>query len=184
MKVYDGRQWFLAIAGMMVVIPMAQMLGRYLGNLQNQIEGVQQSSLPRPTFDDVRVLVARQPSEGITEADFSPTYLKILETWTVEGTVANAKKYWDAASVPDDQRVLSGESLYIEHGKHKLAIVRIRLEDSTPNAVIFGVVGDELVRIACVKKGKGNVTISDGPCYAKIMEVFGDPDDPLGGAVG
>lgn len=167
----SSKQWVLAIAGTVAVIPVAQFLGRTAAERENASNAA--SGRPLPNFDETEVVVSRQPSEGITEADFDQEFLSNLEAWSVERTAANAKKYWDAAFVPESQRQLSGESLLFERYGHKLAIVRIRMGETTPTAMITGISGLELIRIACIDRSGASVSIASGPCDAKIREIFG-----------
>ena len=167
-----GRDWLWAIGGTIIVVPVAQFVGKSLAETQN----VREMSAPRqfatPTFADVEVLVGRQAAEGVTEADFTQEFLTNLEGWVVERTGVHAKKYLDAASIPETERRFIGESTFIERYGHKLAVVRIRIGTTTPIATIHGIVGDELVKVMCVNRSKDHVPIADGPCDDKLQEVF------------
>jgi hypothetical protein len=78
-------------------------------------------------------------------------------------------------------RDITGESTIVERYGHRFAVVRIRLGDSTPNATIVGISGNEVVKIACVNRSGADVTVTDGPCDAKIREVFSAPVGGNGG---
>ncbi|MBA3576065.1 MAG: hypothetical protein H0W39_00410 [Sphingomonas sp.] len=166
----SGKQWVLAIAGMILVIPVAQFLGRTTAERANASDAARNPAVP--SFAETEAIVSRQPSEGITEADFDQELLANLEAWTLERTAANAEKYWDAASVPQSLRQISGESVLVERYGHRLAVVRIRTGNTTPTAMIAGIDGQELVRIVCVDRSGANVSIAAGPCDAKIRQVF------------
>lgn len=179
-----GRQWLFALIGMILIIPVAQLVGKALGESVNAGDKVQSEPIAQPDFSNLEVIVARQASDGVTEADFSQEFLTKLEKWTVDRTSANAKKYWDAANVPFAQRQLLGESVYLDYGKHKLAVIRVRQGATIPNATIVGIIGNELVKIACVDRGGGDVTVTAGPCGSKINEVFGGVSASLEASVG
>ncbi|MBX9896291.1 MAG: hypothetical protein K2Y17_00020 [Qipengyuania sp.] len=168
-----GSQWALAVVAMIAVIPISQYLGRTIGEATAKQEPTRLP--PQPDFSDIEVLVSRQDSEGVTEADFDQQFLANLEAWTLERTAANAAKYWDAAAVPQADRALVGESVLLERYGHRLAIVRVKIGDESPTATIVGVKGTELIRIACVARTAGSVPVAAGPCDAKIREIFGDP---------
>ena len=168
-----GKQWTISFVGMLLVIPVAQFLGRSLAEVQNEREANQ--SFAKSPFSETEVIVSRQPSEGITEANFNQDFLTNLESWVVERTKANATKYWDAAKVPQSMRNVSGEGTLVERYGHRFAVIRVRAADQTPNATIVGIEGDEFIKIGCVNRSGSDVTITDGPCDAKIREVFSVP---------
>ena len=174
-----GRQWALTIVGMLVIIPVAQYLGRSLGEARNALD--LESSVLEPDFSQTRVIVSHQAADGVSEADFDQHFLTNLESWVVERTLANAEKYFDSALVPENLRKVSGESIYVDQYGHRLAVVRIRIGGTNPNATIFGVLGDELIRIGCFDRSGANVAIMDGPCSEKIEEIFGDPLETANG---
>ena len=174
-----GKQWALTIVGMLVVIPVAQLLGKSLAEAQNARDASQ--VIPKPAFTDTEVVVSRQPADGITEANFDQAFLANLQSWVVERTMANAQKYLDAANVPQSMRDFTGESTLIERYGHRLAVVRVRVGESTPNATVVGISGNELVKIGCINRSGADVTVTDGPCDSKIREVFSVPAGGNGG---
>ena len=174
-----GKQWAFTLIGMLAVVPIAQFLGKSLGQTMNAIDAPQ--SVATPSFSEIEVGVSRQPSEGITEADFDQKFLANLESWVVERITANAKKYWDAGNVPQSMRAASGESNLVERYGHKFAVVRVRIGGATANATIVGIQGDEIIKVGCVNRLGSDVPITDGPCDAKIREVFSVPTGGAGG---
>lgn len=167
-----SRQWLTMFLGMIVVVPAAQFIGKSMGESENRREQAANIQ-PSPMADSMRVMVSRQDSEGVTEADFSPEFLKNLESWTVERVAANADKYLDAAKVPESERNFVGESVYVETDGHKLAVTKLRIGEEVPGAFIVGIVGKELVRVVCFDRSGSNVAVTSGPCGEKLHEVFG-----------
>ncbi len=166
----SGKQLVWSIVAIIAIIPIAQFISREVGEAQDS--SATSASPIRPSFADTEVVVSRQASEGITEADFSQQFLTNLEAWTIERTTANAKKYWDAASISEKDARLSGESVFIERFGHQLAVIRIKIGGTTPAATIVGVKGDEIFRITCVDRSGRSVSVTAGPCDEKIREVF------------
>ena len=153
--------------------------GRTMADFQNQREAGAPLGSVGAAQPKVVAIITRQDAEGVTEADFSPDFLQNLGDWIEERTVANAKKHWDAANVPEASRKLSNESVYVQAGPHKLAVVRIRIGDTTPNATIAGIVGTEMVRVGCIDGGGESVLLTSGPCDDRIREAFGTSMNPL-----
>ena len=174
-----GKNFLLMCLGIVVVIPVARYVGRAAGEAQNNRDATSQAVANSAGSPAVLATVTRQDAEGVTEADFSPEFLQNLGDWVEQRTAANAKKHWDAAGVPEDQRSLSNESVFVEAGPHKLAVVRLRIGETTPNAIIAGVVGTEMVRVMCFNSDGADVQITSGPCDDKIREAFGASMNPL-----
>ncbi|MFM9976926.1 MAG: hypothetical protein ACKVOP_02615 [Sphingomonadaceae bacterium] len=174
----SAKQIAIMLGGMLVVVPVAGYLGRTMGEAQNLREAPQQTANSE-VATNVVAMVTRQDADGVTEADFTPEFLTNLGNWIQERTAANAKKHWDAAGVPESDRTLSNESVYVQAGSHKLAVVRIRMGATTPNAVIAGVVGPEMVRVTCLDSSGANVQLTSGPCDEKVREAFGTSMNPL-----
>lgn len=137
------------------------------------------SQIQTVALPEVKTIVSRQDAEGVTEADFSPEFLKNLEAWTHQRTIANAEKHWDALNVPESARIVSVEGVYVEAGGKKFAVLRTRTNNIAPSAVVVGVLGSDLVRIGCVVEAEQDVQISSGPCNEKVKEVFGVSLSPL-----
>lgn len=163
------KSWIWAMIAMLLVVPIAQFIGKFAGEAQNAGERPRsRDSAP----SEVKVLVSRQSADGITESQFDQTFLDNLTSWTVERTEANSRKHLDAANAEANEPKLTGEAVYLERYGHKLAIVRLRLGTITPMATIVGIKGAELVRVLCTTSAPENVAITSGPCDAKLKEVF------------
>ncbi|MDO7833613.1 hypothetical protein Q4610_01010 [Sphingobium sp. HBC34] len=170
------KNLLLTLAGMVIVIPLAKYVGRVSGEVANG------SELPRKelaSVSDIQTLVSRQDAEGVTDADMSPEFLKNLEAWTLERVKLKAKPHWDAAGVPQEQRAVTAESVYVSTASHKLAVTRLRMGQTTPQAMIFGIVGTEAVRVLCMNSNGDDVPVASGPCDEKLREVFGESINPL-----
>ncbi len=175
----SGRKWLILIAGLIIVVPVAKFAGRTLAEAQNQRDADIRGPINDADEPDVIAIVTRQDSEGVTEGDFSTEFLKNLEDWILQRTVANSLKHWDAAGVPENKRNVTAESVFVNAGPHKLAVVRMQIGETTPNATITGVVGSEVVRVLCIDKNGGDVPIASGPCDTKIQEAFGSSVNPM-----
>lgn len=174
-----SKNLLIALLGMAIVVPVAKYVGRTAGEAANERDASQRMMAAR-LDPQIKTMVSRQDAQGVTEADLSPEFLKNIEAWTLERINVNAKKHWDAAGVPEGERNVSAESVYVSTGSHKLAIIRMRIGDVTPQATIFGIVGSEAVRVTCVDPTLGNVTVTSGPCAEKIRETFGESINPMG----
>jgi hypothetical protein len=123
---------------------------------------------------EVRTFVTREPSLGVTEANFTPETLQVLE----RGIVASMEKNSQTASVDLglDPRTFEGgfesASAYVDTQGIRLAIVRVRAPGLPMSVVILGVQGPELVRVTCLREGPQEIPIWRGPCGRALKSVF------------
>lgn len=135
------------------------------------------AAAPSPPVDgaeEMKVVASRQDSEGATQADLSPQFLSNLESYIVERTnVLGAQAAKDQGGDARAAVVTSKGALYVEEGDKKLAVIRLETADGTPQVVVAGIVGTELVRVTCVRDRPGRIPLSYGPCHDKLREAFG-----------
>jgi hypothetical protein len=121
------------------------------------------------------VMAGSEDAEGVTQADFDLNALKLLENRTLEQLRVKMQDYLRAQGQSLAVPKLQAESNYVEVGKQKLAVVRIKSPQTVNQLFVFGIKGKELRRVVCVRTTKleESVPLSYGPCGEKIREVFG-----------
>jgi hypothetical protein len=168
----ERNYWIYALGAVLFVLLMAQ-LGRYLGNEASQGTATPAQSGSPSTNAEVRVVVSSQDSEGVTQAQWDQKFLNNLESYTRERITQKAKELLAANGQPDATVNLESQAVYVESGNTKLAVIRIQGNDGSNQALIHGIVGNQLKRVGCVRNSTEQIPISYGPCGEKVKEVFG-----------
>lgn len=153
--------------------------GGYYGRTSDAAEPVAPvATLPATTpaadASEIRVVSSRQDSEGVTQDQLSPTFLRNLEAYTVERIrtlAAQAAK--DQGHASQGSVITSSEAVYVEAGGKKLAVLRLEGSDKSSQVMVAGIVGSELVRVLCLRATPERVPLTYGPCNDKIKEAFG-----------
>ena len=176
MKQWNWKHVVGVVFGMLVI---QQMIHNYYVDEARREEktraiSAQQNNAQPARVPEIRVVAASQDAEGVTQNDLDMAFLKKIEIYTVERVKVKAKEYLASRGQTDAQVELISESLYVEAGRLKLAVVRLRapLEGSS-QVHVAGIVGKELKRVVCVRNSPESVPISHGACADKIEEVFG-----------
>jgi len=164
--------WTYALVAALFVLVMGQ-LGRFLGNHASQGTATPIRSGNPETSAEIRVITSSQDSEGITQAQWDQTFLSNLESYSRERITQLAKEYLAKNGQPNVAVVLESQAVYVESGNRKLAVIRIRGSDGSNQALIHGIVGNQLKRVLCVRNSTEQIPISYGPCGEKLKEVFG-----------
>ncbi|MBE0547768.1 MAG: hypothetical protein IH627_08970 [Rubrivivax sp.] len=122
---------------------------------------------------EVKVLVASQDAQGVTQASFDLDSLRNMEAHILERTRVKSNEY--LASIGEGKRKvkLTSQATYVQSGAKKLMVIRIADEAGLVTVTVAGIVGQELKRVYCAKETPGAPPISYGPCGEKIREVFG-----------
>jgi len=163
--------WAYVVAAVLFVLLMGQ-FGRNIGNQSSADTSAPSPSSRSPTNSDIRVFTSSQDSEGVTQARWDQTFLKNLESYTRERIAQKAKEYLAANGQPNASVHLESQAVYVESGNSKLAVIRIRGNDGSNQALIHGIVGSQLKRVVCVRNSPEQIPISYGPCGEKVKEVF------------
>ena len=171
MKEFNWKHLVLLLLAIPVINQLAGYFGKSAAQHVNEIEAA--NSPPRPPNQDIRVAVSSQDSEGVTQQNFDMHFLKNLEAYTVERVTLKAKEFLASQGHTNTQLNISSEAIYAESGSMKLAVIRLRGSDGSNQVFITGIVGNELKRVACIRKSTETIPISYGICAEKINEVFG-----------
>ena len=153
--------------------------GGYYGRLKDAAEPITPvAALPAtsPVADasEIRVVSSRQDSEGVTQDQLSPTFLRNLEAYTVQRiTTLAAQAAKDQGHAGQGAVITSSGAIYVEAGGKKLAVLRLEGSDKSSQVMVAGIVGSELVRVLCQRATPERVPLSYGPCHDKIKEAFG-----------
>lgn len=166
----------------MIAIPAAHFLALNWDNVMATVRLLQGTTTIAPESaagPALTVLTSSQDAEGTTQDDLDLTFLKLLEAWVVERVRARANEYLVSSGQPPSAARLEAESLYVDAGPRRLAIIRLR-GDGIREVFITGIVGPELRRVVCMWESEESISVSYGPCGDTIAEFFGAR---IGGAV-
>ena len=122
---------------------------------------------------EVRTFVSTQDAQGITQASLDSSFLKLIESYTLERVRIKANEYLASIGKRNERVQLTSEATYVYGGNQKLIIIQIIDKNGVVNLIVGGIVGSEFKRVMCLKTTPGSPPISHGPCGAKISEVFG-----------
>jgi hypothetical protein len=166
------KYWVYFVAAVLFVLLMGQ-LGCDIGNQSSPGASTPSPSSRSAMNSDIRVFTSSQDSEGITQAQWDQTFLRNLESHTRERIAQKAKEYLAASGQPNASVSLESQAVYVESGNSKLAVIRIQGNDGSNQALIHGIVGNQLKRVVCVRNSSEQIPVSYGPCGEKVKEVFG-----------
>ena len=171
MKQFSWKQMLLFILAIPIVNWAASFIGKSAAEKVNEREYAQiQAQKPE---SKVQVVVASQDAEGVTQDKLDINFLNNLEAYTLERVKIKTKERLVSLGYPDTEVNFMSEATYVQNGKTKLAIVRIKSPNAGNQVHISGIEGAELKRIACVTTSQTTIPISYGKCGEKIKEVFG-----------
>lgn len=144
-------------------IPLSIKLIGYIGVLLNDRQDARkvESALRASQQDRTIAYIKRQPANGLSESKFTPDFLSGFSSWV------------ESLSPAAGGDRTGNKATYIAAPPHKLALVRLKLGDTTQKAVILGIVGSESVRVTCSNDAGGRIAFASGACGEKIREAFG-----------
>jgi hypothetical protein len=146
------------------------LLGDVRSEKNNDLAKINNSA--NSTLPDIQVLVSRQSSDGVTENDFSQAFLKRLEQYSVERVREKIGGHYQSRGLPAPDIKIASEATYIEVSGRKLGVIRMS-DETGNNAMVFGVSGNEMVRILCSTSTSYRVEVTSGKCADKLSEIFG-----------
>lgn len=125
--------------------------------------------------DGIMALSATEDAEGGTQADLSLPMLKAIEKRTVDLFTAKTKAALKAQGQSTGPPPLQVASHYVEIKGRKLAVIKISAPRQINQVFLYGVVGKEFRRVACIRTSDVDLSIPlfYGTCGEKVKEVFG-----------
>ncbi|CAN5588929.1 hypothetical protein BH09GEM1_BH09GEM1_48160 [soil metagenome] len=179
MKNWTTKKWLSFILLFVAVSFVAKQCGRIAAEHQNTRDarngqGNSNSFQPVPISGEQNIvaLVARQPSEGVTEDQMDTAFIERFGQWVAERIYANAVKH-QRAEGGTAVEPMTPESVIVESAGKRFGVVRLRSQGATLIATIVGIDGTDIVRVTCVSKTIQDVPIGYGACGEKIKETFG-----------
>jgi hypothetical protein len=121
---------------------------------------------------DILVITGSQSADGVTQNDFDMKMLAAIELMTKNKVKEKMDSYLTAQGVKDAKFEVIASSVYVNVQSMKLAVVKLKIESSN-QVHIYGVKGDELLRVVCLGQTKEPVPISNGKCAQAIKKVYG-----------
>lgn len=139
---------------------------------------IQQLSRPvaqKRSMKPVMAFTTSQDSEGITEEDLDQPALKNLETWIVETMLKKGRdKYAEMGYNPKEFKPrVSANSVYVNVGGKKLAVIKINMGESMRLVTIIGIRGSEVLRVSCIRASKQDIPVWSGECGDEVKKAFG-----------
>jgi hypothetical protein len=149
-----------------LISPLAKCAGREAAELKSQSDATVPENL------GVRTMVSTQTSHGFTEERLNEAWLDEFAGYS-EGRIATlATPKWDEMGVPQAQRTVKAEPVIVDVSGRKLGVIRFRIDQVTPMAMIVGFQNGEFLRVVCINDSAGDVPVLTGACGAKLSEVF------------
>ena len=68
---------------------------------------------------------------------------------------------------------VTANSLYVSFAGKKLGVIKINSDNQIRSVTIFGIKGNELHRVTCVRASNRDIPILTGECGNKVKETFG-----------
>lgn len=122
----------------------------------------------------MQTLISSQDAEGMTRKDMTMNFLSSLENYNRQQLQIKTQANLEAKGFPNKTVVIKSESVYLETGGQKLAVIRLADQfDMTRTVIIHGLVGRELKRVLCNRASNEQISLVNGPCAEKIREAFG-----------
>lgn len=124
--------------------------------------------------DGIMALAAVEDSGGATPRDLNQEVLQFLERRTVDLFTRKAKEALRSMGKPPELPKLQVASHYLDVGDQRLAIIKISAPKTIRQVFLYGIVGNELRRVACARNAEfeRDIPLSYGSCGSKITEVF------------
>jgi len=166
------------VIGTAVAVAIGQYLGREAGESAAQRGNAK--SLPVVSLNNqaapVVALVTIQDPEGTSEADLDIGSLKALEQWAVQTTVRKTRsKYVEQGLDPGtfDSSDVESSSQYVLVNDKKLAIIRLRSNQTVRAVMVIGHHLGQVVRVSCVRSSDHDIPIWSGECGDTIKKSLG-----------
>lgn len=131
--------------------------------------------------DGVVALSAIEDAGGATQEDLNLPMLKALEKRTVDLFTKKMREALRAQRQGIELPPLQVASHYVDAQGRRLAVIKISSPPSITQVHLYGIVGKELRRVACVRTSDfaQSIPLFYGSCGEKIKQVFGvDPHQP------
>jgi hypothetical protein len=166
-----GRTLLIVAALAIIIVPLARFVGRQAAEAENTRES--RGAPVNLHSDNVRTMVSSQTSDGLTPDDMTQDWLNQIAEYSRQRVVANATRSWDESAVPEADREVTAEPVFVEVSGKKLGVVRFRMAGGMAStAMIIGLQGASLVRVICADESLGDVVVTAGPCAQAVNDAF------------
>lgn len=176
MKNFSWKQWVL----LLLAIPVVNQIASYIGGSAGRYVSEREVSVATPLTSmsqaqppTIRVIASSQDAQGVTVRDMDSNFLHRLEQHTVESIKDKVRKGRAAQGYSGPDIELNPESVFVEAGANKLAVIRLRGSDNSFSVFLLGIVGSELRKVVCTRTNPDPIPITSGPCGEKVKDVFG-----------
>ena len=122
--------------------------------------------------NEITVFTSSQTSDGMTQDDLNMEMLTAIELTTTNKFKEKMVDIMIADGIKQPKFEINASSVYVTVQGLKLAVVKLKIE-STNQVFIYGIKGDELLRVLCISQTKKTIPISYGKCGEAIKKVYG-----------
>ena len=121
---------------------------------------------------EITVLTGSQTADGMTQDDLNMEMLAAIELTTKNKLKEKMVDVMIADGIKQPKFEVNASSVYVTVQGLKLAVVKLKIEN-TNQVFIYGIKGDELLRVGCLSLTKKTIPISYGKCGEAIKKVYG-----------
>jgi hypothetical protein len=121
---------------------------------------------------DVSAAVTRQPSDGYTAEQIDAEAAARIGEYFAKRVYEEASRYLEERGEAGLEQPTS-ETVFLEVDGKRLGVTRLHSDGNVGVVLVFGIVGDEFVRVQCMSRSMSRIPLSRGPCREKLQEAFG-----------
>jgi len=125
---------------------------------------------------EIIVFTSSEDAEGVTQKDFDIPLLKYFENKTVTKLKEKINLSLKNDGLIKSTIEIEPSSVYINIQNTKLAVIKIKVIVNgyvSYQIHIFGIKGNTLMRVACVRQSDEQIPISYGKCNEQINKTYG-----------
>lgn len=122
--------------------------------------------------NEITVFTSSQTADGMTQDDLNMEMLATIELMTKNKLTEKMVAFMIDDGIKQPKFEVNASSVYVTVQGLKLAVVKLKIEN-TNQVFIYGIKGDELLRVGCISQTKKTIPISYGKCGEAIKKVYG-----------
>ncbi len=157
---------------MLVVVPLAQFLGRDLAEQQNDREAASQKIAVASVGQETRVLVSRQDSEGISNDQINVEGANAIGEYSLQRMKDHTQKILNEMGSSDSVDRMTQGTVLVPNDGLNLIVTRFSIGEVNNSLQVAAIKGSELVRVMCIApRGDMSVTLV-GKCADNLKAQF------------
>jgi hypothetical protein len=128
----------------------------------------------------IKVIVTIQEGQGMTEDNLNTEMLHFVESWTKNKVIESSIKSMEAQGYKfgDYNSDVDSTSYYLDASGKRLGVIKVSsiLKSNRKLGMkavrVFGIVGNNIHTVGCIRGNLEEIPITFGECGNKIEEVF------------